>query len=129
MTTKCPLFSRVLATVLLVGAVSAQVTLERGAVVYHGSMANTTAPATIDDEKVRVVTLEWQTIESEGIGLESARGRLLVQKMNQRVREAVRAVASEEGRDLVVRDNDIADHHGREIVDLTDEVISKLEER
>ena len=128
MTTRFHLFSTVLGFALLAGVLTAQVTLKRGAVVYHGSAANTTAPATIDEKKVREATVEWQTIESEGIDLKSARGKQLVQKMNQRVREAVKSVATDESRDLVVRKNDIADDQGREVVDLTDEVVSKLEE-
>lgn len=128
MKTRFHLFSTVLGIVLLAGAVSAQVTLKRGATVYHGSAANTTAPATIDHKKVRVVTVEWQTMESEGIDPKSARGRQLTQKMSKRVREAVRAVASEESRDLVVRQKDIADDQGHEVVDLTDQVVSKIEE-
>jgi Skp family chaperone for outer membrane proteins len=113
---------------MLAGAVCAQVTLKRGAVVYHGSAANTTAPATIDLKKVRAVTVEWQEIEAEGIEKESARGKQLLRKMNQRVREAAQAVAADESCDLVVREGDIADDQGRSVADLTELVIAKIEE-
>src|SRR5690606_30986477 len=52
---------------ILSAAASAQVTLKKGAVVYHGSAANTTAPATVSEEKLRAATPEWQKIEDEGI--------------------------------------------------------------
>lgn len=123
-------FATVLAMILtacaLAAGLSAQVTLRRGAVVYTGSAANTTAPATIDAKKVRVATKEWQEIEAESIDLESARGKQLLQKMNGRVREAVKAVAGEESRDLVVRKKDIADKQGRVVMDLTDKVVAQL---
>ena len=106
----------------------AQVTLKRGAVVYCGSAANTSAPATVDHEKVRDATPEWQKIENEGIDPDSARGRQLITKMNSRIRKAVRSVATDEGRDLVTRESDVQDDQGREVVDLTDEVVSKLQE-
>ena len=128
MTTRLHLFSTAMCIALLAGAVSAQVTLKRGAVVFHGSAANTTAPATIDWEKVRGVTVEWQKIEAEGIPEKSAHGKQLIRKMNQRVREAVRSVASDESCDLVVREGDIADDQGRSVSDLTDLVITKVEE-
>jgi Skp family chaperone for outer membrane proteins len=126
--TRFHLFSTVLGIILLAAGATAQVTLKRGAVVYHGSAANTTAPATIDEKKVREATVEWQTIESEGINPDSARGKQLFQKMTQRIREAVKAVASDENRDLVVRSKDIADDQGHTVVDLTDKVIEKIEE-
>lgn len=127
MTTRLHIFSTAMSVVLMAGALCAQVTLKRGAVVYHGSAANTTAPATIDEKKVRAVTVEWQEIESEGIDLQTARGKQLVQKMNKRIREAVKAVAGEESRDLVVRAQDIADSQGHDVVDLTEQVASRIE--
>jgi hypothetical protein len=41
--------------------------LKRGAVVYHGSASNTTAPATIEETTVRDATPEWRKIQAEGI--------------------------------------------------------------
>lgn len=108
--------------------VPAQVTLNRGAVVYQGSASNTTAPATIDDEKVRDATPEWQQITNEDIDVESARGKQLLVKMNQRIREAVKSVAATESRDMVTRKRDLKDDQGREVVDLTDKVIDKIRE-
>ena len=115
------------AMLMLCAIAPAQVTLKRAHVVYFGSAANTSAPATIDEEKVRDATKEWQKIESEGIDKDSAQGKQLVQKMNSRIREAVKAVAGDESRDLVVRTDDITDTRGRDVVDLTEKVVEKLE--
>lgn len=106
----------------------AQVTLKRGAVVYCGSGSNTTAPAVIDEARVKEATREWQKIQSEGIDHSSAQGKQLLQQMSAKVREAVKAVASDESRDLVVRKDDISDKQGKDVTDLTDKVISKLGE-
>ncbi len=128
MATRFHLFSTVLGAVLLVGSLAAQVSLKRGAVVYTGSANNTTAPATIDETKVKEATKEWQKIQADGIELDSARGKQLLRKMNERVREVVKGVATDESRDLVVRKKDIADDQGREVADLTKLVVKKLEE-
>ena len=113
---------------LLAGSVTAQVTLKRGAVVYFGSASNTSAPATIDLKKVKAATEEWKKIKADGIDVDSARGKQLIQKMNKRIREAVKEVASDENRDLVVRKKDISDKQGRDVVDLTKKVVEKIEE-
>jgi hypothetical protein len=110
---------------LAVGA-SAQVDLKDAAVVYFGSSANTTAPATLDEARVREATTEWQTIKAEGVRPGSARYILLAAEMDKRIREAVKSAAGEAGRDLVVRSNDIDDARGREVLDLTDKVVGKL---
>lgn len=106
----------------------AQVSLKRGAVVYQGSATNTSAPATIDETKVRDATKEWKKIQADGIDVDSAQGKQLVTQMNNRIKEAVKSVAQDESRDLVVRDGDISDKKGRDVVDLTEKVKSKLEE-
>lgn len=110
----------------VVAAATAQVKLKRGAVVYSGSAANTSAPATIDEARVRDATSEWQRIQAEGIDVDSAQGKQLIGKMKNRIREAVKAVAVDESRDLVVRNDDIADDMGKSVLDLTDKVIDKL---
>jgi hypothetical protein len=110
---------------LAVGA-SAQVDLKDAAVVYFGSSANTTAPATLDEARVREATIEWQTIKAEGVRPGSARYILLAAEMDKRIRDAVKSAAGEAGRDLVVRSNDIDDARGREVLDLTDKVVGKL---
>ena len=107
---------------------AAQVTLKRGAVVYTGSGSNTTAPAVVDEAKVKEATKEWQKIQSEGIDPDSAQGKQLLQKMNSKVREAVKSIAQDESRDMVVRKDDILDKQGKEAVDLTDKVVAKLGE-
>lgn len=106
----------------------AQVGVKKGAVIYHGSASNTSAPATIDEGKVRDATAEWKKIQSEGIDLSSAHGKQLLAQMNNRIREAVKSVAESEGRDMVSRKDDITDKQGREVADLTDKVVGKLGE-
>ncbi|MGC6488815.1 MAG: hypothetical protein ACON4Z_14305 [Planctomycetota bacterium] len=116
-----------LLAILLAATVSAQVTLKKKAVVYVGSAANTTAPATLNASKVRLSTPEWKKIKSSGIDPDSARGKQLINKMNQRIRRAVKEVADAEGRDMVTRKKDMKDDRGRDVMDLTDLVISEIE--
>ena len=116
-----------LLAVLLAASVSAQVTLKKKAVVYVGSAAITTAPATLDASKVRLATPEWKKIQGSGIDPSSARGKQLITKMNLRIRQAVKAVADAEGRDMVTRKKDLKDDRGRDVVDLTDLVITEIE--
>jgi hypothetical protein len=118
----------ILASLVFAIPSAAQVALKKGAVVYHGSASNTSAPATIQEAKVRQATVEWRKIQAEGIDVSSAQGKQLIVQMNNRIREAVRAVAEAESRDMVTRKDDIADHQGRDVVDLTDKVIGKLSE-
>lgn len=128
MSPRLHILSTVLSMVFLAGSLAAQVTLKRGAVVYFGSAANTTAPAVVDETKVKEATKEWQKIQSDGIDVDSAQGKQLLQQMNAKVREAVKAIATDESRDLVVREKDISDKQGKDIVDLTDKVVAKLTE-
>ncbi|MFK7742224.1 MAG: hypothetical protein AB8H80_18060 [Planctomycetota bacterium] len=118
----------ILAALAFAPDLAAQVTLKKGAVVYCGSASNTSAPATVDHKKLRAATPEWQKIEANGIDPDSARGRQLISKMNKRIRKAVQSVANAESRDLVTRESDLKDDRGREVVDLTDAVVDKLEE-
>lgn len=111
---------------LLSGLLAAQIDLNSDAVVYVGSAANTTAPASIDETKVKEATTEWQTIQAEGVRPGSARYRLLAAEMDKRIREAVKNAASAASKDLVVRSGDVSNAQGKEIVDLTDKVIAKL---
>ena len=104
-----------------------QVSLKKKAVVYVGSAANTSAPATVLETKVRGATPEWKKIKAEGIDTTSARGKQLITKMNQRIRKAVQAVADSEGRDMVTRAKDMKDDRGKPVADLTDLVVTELE--
>lgn len=115
-----------LAFVCSLGSLAAQVTLKRGAVVYTGSSANTSSPAHFDESRAKQATKEWQRIQNEGIDLDSALGKQLVQQMNNKIREAAKAVAQDESRDLVVRKDDITDAQGKDVMDLTDKVVGKL---
>jgi hypothetical protein len=112
---------------LLHSPLQAQVELKHGAVVYFGSETNTSAPAAIDEDKVREATPEWQTIKAEGVRKGSARYKILIAEMDKRIREVVREVATDEGKDLVVRDGDVSDAKGKDVGDLTGKVVEKLE--
>ncbi len=114
--------------VVLLGSLAAQVGVKRGAIIYHGSASNTTAPASIDEQKVRDATPEWKRMQAEGVDPDSAQGKQLVVQMNNRIREAVKSVATTESRDMVARKDDISDKQGRDVVDLTDKVVSKVAE-
>jgi len=118
--------SLVLLALLPLQSLLAQVTVKSGAVVYHGSASNTSAPATIDEVKVKEATAEWKKMQAEGIDPDSAQGKQLVIRMNTRIQDAVRNVAAAENRDLVTRKDDISDRQGRDIVDLTDKVAKKV---
>ncbi|MFT4512847.1 MAG: hypothetical protein ACI89X_003267 [Planctomycetota bacterium] len=107
---------------------SAQVTLKRGAVVYTGSAANTTAPATVDEKKLHASTPEWQKIKDQGIDPHSAQGRHLITRMNTRISKAVKSVADAESKDLVTRKKDMKDDRGRTVTDLTSKVVAKIKE-
>jgi len=120
------LSSLLLGCLLCLPSVMAQVTVKSGAVVYHGSASNTSAPATIDEAKVREATPEWKKIQAEGIDPDSAQGKQLMVRMNTRIQDAVQSVAAAENRDMVTRKDDISDRQGREVVDLTDKVAKKV---
>lgn len=104
----------------------AQVDLRSDAVVYFGSASNTSAPAVIDEQKVREATPEWQTIQAEGVRRGSARYMLLVAEMDRRIRTACQGAATSASKDLVVRSGDITNANGKSSVDLTSDVIAKL---
>lgn len=118
--------SLVLLALLPLQSLLAQVTVRSGAVVYHGSASNTSAPATIDEAKVREATPEWKKMQAEAIDPDSAQGKQLMVRMNTRIQDAVRSVAAAENRDLVTRKDDISDRQGREVTDLTDKVAKKV---
>ena len=113
---------------LLISAASAlaQVDLKVDAVVYFGSASNTSAPATIDEQKVREATTEWQTIQAEGVKRGTARYILLVGEMDKRVRAAAQKAAAGASKDLVVRSGDILKNNGKTVADLTASVIQSL---
>jgi len=122
------LASSVILLAALLVPLSAQVTLKRSAVVFCGNASNTTAPATIDEAKAKEATKEWKRMQADGIDHDSAQGKQLLQQINNKVREAVKAVANDASRDLVVRKDDITDKKGRDVADLTDKVVAKLGE-
>jgi hypothetical protein len=111
---------------LVAASLAAQVTVKKGAVVYHGSASNTSAPATIQESKVKEATPEWKKIQAEGIDTDSAQGKQLLVAMNNRIKEAVKAVAETESRDMVTRKCDLTDKQGRDVTDLTEKVVTKV---
>ncbi len=117
----------VLMCFLVAGSAVGQVGLRSGAVVYFGSASNTSSPATLDEAKVREATPEWRTIQADGVKKGSARYQLLVGEMDRRIREAVRTAAGRAGRDLVVRKGDVEDARGKDVVDMTDQVLGHLD--
>ena len=122
-----PTFARLACLILAaVAPLAAQVTVRKGAVVYHGSASNTSAPATVHACKVKEATPEWRRIQNEGIDPDSAQGKQLLVQMNNRIRDAIKEVAESESRDMVTRKDDITDKQGRDVLDLTDKVVSKV---
>jgi|SwirhirootsSR3_FD_contig_31_25452294_length_559_multi_3_in_0_out_0_2 hypothetical protein len=115
-----------LAIAIVPGFVRAQVDLKTDHVVYFGSASNTSAPATIDEQKVREATPEWQTILADGVRRGSARYILLVADMDKRIRDAAQKAAAAASKDLVVRSGDITNNHGKSVTDLTASVIQNL---
>jgi Skp family chaperone for outer membrane proteins len=120
--------SRCIAAVALTAALclAQGVELKRSAVVLSGSDANCSHPAVISFEKVRDATEEWQKIQADGVREGSARYRILMNKMMQRIRAAARAAAGDAGIDLVVREGDISDDRGLTVEDITDDVVDAL---
>ncbi|MEM7201289.1 MAG: hypothetical protein AAF628_13540 [Planctomycetota bacterium] len=121
--------SRVAGLVLVAAAaLPAQgiVTVDK-AVVLYGSTSNTSRPASVDLEKVRKETPEHETIRSERVRKGSARYQLLTANMHKRIKKAAKEAAKEDGHDCVVREDDVDDDRGLNVVDLTDKVIEHLE--
>lgn len=110
----------------LPGSLLAQVDLKSDAVVYFGSASNTTAPAYVDEDRVRDATPECQTIRNEGVRKGSARYKILMAEADKRIRQAVKDVASARSKDLVVRSGDVTDAKGKDVADITNEVVEKL---
>lgn len=111
---------------LMAVSLAGQVDVKQDAVVYVGSASNTSAPATIDEVKVREATPEWQKIQAEGVRRGSARYILLVGEMDKRIRAAAQKAATAASKDLVVRSGDITNDHGKTVTDLTASVIQNL---
>ncbi len=115
-----------LALLLVAASLPAQVVVKKGGVVYHGSASNTSAPAMIQEGKVKEATPEWKRIQAEGIDQGSAQGKQLLVQMTTRIKNAAKEAAEEAGRDMVARKDDITDKQGRDVVDLTDKVVAKV---
>lgn len=116
--------------VLLLGCASlaAQgVQTRGGATAIYGNAAICSQPATIDFDSVKKKTPEWKTIVSDNIPESSGRYQLLMTQMNNRIRRACETVAQSEGRDCVLRQGDIAEDNGLEVVDLTAKIKAEVQ--
>lgn len=102
------------------------IALQKTALVYLGSGAFCTRPATIDAAAVTAATAEWQEIQRDKVREGSARHSLLRTAMHERILGACRKAAQEHGCDLVVRAGDIADARGLAVADLTSAVVRSL---
>lgn len=103
------------------------VVLKNKAVVLFGEASNCSKPATVDIEKVAEKTPEYREIQSQGLSEDSARYKLLISAMLKRIKEACKAVAEDQGNDLVVRQGDISNAKGLSESDLTDKVVDYVE--
>ena len=108
------------------GVSSQGIKVKRNAVVFSGSTANCSKPATINLRQVEKKTPEYRTIRSEGVRRGSARHDLLMEEMLERIKTAVADAADDEGCDCVVRKGDIKDKNGLTVEDLTQAVIDAL---
>lgn len=103
------------------------VVLKNKAVVLFGEASNCSKPATVDIEKVAEKTPEYKEIEAQGLSQDSARYKLLASAMLKRIKEACKAVAGDQGHDLVVRAGDISNAKGMTESDLTTKVVDYVE--
>ncbi len=103
------------------------VVLKNKAVVLFGEASNCSKPATIDVEKVAEKTPEYREIQAQSLAEDSARYKLLMSAMLKRIKEACKAVAEDQGNDLVVRDGDISNNKGLTESDLTTKVVDYVE--
>jgi Skp family chaperone for outer membrane proteins len=103
------------------------VVLKNKAVVLFGESSNCSKPATIDVEKVAAKTPEYKEIQNQGLSEDSARYKLLMSAMLKRIKEACKAVAEDQGHDLVVREGDISNAKGLTQSDLTTKVVDYVE--
>lgn len=103
------------------------VVLKNKAVVLFGEASNCSKPATIDIEKVAEKTPEYKEIQAQGLSEDSARYKLLISAMLKRIKEACKAVAEDQGNDLVVRAGDISNAKGLTESDLTTKVVEYVE--
>lgn len=109
------------------GAAAQGVVLRSKAIVLYGESSNCTVPASVDMSKLMEKTPEYDEIVSQGIDPDSARYKLLAKAMLKRIKEACKAVAEDEGCDMVVRSGDVSNAKGLTLTDLTDKVVEYLE--
>ncbi len=112
---------------LAVPSAAQGVVLKNKAVVLFGEASNCSKPATIDVEKVAEKTPEYREIKAQSLAEDSARYKLLMSAMLKRIKEACKAVAEDQGNDLVVRDGDISNSKGLTESDLTTKVVDYVE--
>lgn len=102
------------------------ISIKRGGIVLYGASANCSQPASVNWSKVRKATTQWREIQADGVRKGSGRYDLLISEMNGLIKQAAAAAADASDRDCIVRDGDIKNSNGLEVVDLTNEVIAEL---
>lgn len=110
-----------------VPAAAQGVVLKNKAVVLFGESSNCSKPATIDIEKVAEKTPEYKEMKAQGLAEDSSRYKLLASAMLKRIKEACKAVAEDQGNDLVVRFGDVSNAKGLSESDLTTKVVEYVE--
>ena len=111
---------------LLFLPISQGIKINPDAKVLYGNENNCTCPATVDYAKVKKSTQEWKTIRSEGVQPGTARYTLLISKMERRICSVVASYAKESGLDCVVKEKDLKDSNGLNVVDATKSICEKV---
>jgi hypothetical protein len=111
------------ATSLFAGEVALKV-LDRTK-VYHGLADAFSSPAVIEASKVMETLPAMKTIEGEGVKKSSARYFVLLNEANQQFQKAVKAVAKDQGYDLLAEVGAVTGP--KTIPNATDQVIKAAE--
>ena len=98
--------------------------------VYYGDSSRFKKPACVDKKKVFKEHPCYQTIVKENISPDIARYWLIINKINESIREAYKKVEGKYGYDLIGKIGYITDNEGnpvKEIPDITNLVIEQVE--
>ena len=120
------------AVVLFAGAAVASaaaqgIRVRSGSKVLFGSPSRCMKPAQVDYEKLQRATAEFKTIKRDGIIAGSARYRILIQKMTNRLRSVIKEFAQNNGYDCVVVKGCVRRANGLQVPDVSSAVTQKLE--
>src|SRR5262245_22331343 len=97
--------------------------------VLFGIATKCSQPAYVDFNKLKKLTPEWKLIRSEGVRRGSARYDLLTEDLNKRIKKIVVEIAKTTGKDCVLCKGDVEDANGLTLIDLTEQVATKLESK